>query len=106
MLTVRESHRKRGIGVRLAKMAIQRMKQVGCSAVVLEAEGGNGGALRLYERLGFMREQRMARYYLNGGDAFRLRLDFKEEAEEKEDCPSGPACSDDHSGVDRMTVNG
>ena len=32
------------------------------------------GALRLYERLGFVRDKRLARYYLSGTDAYRLRL--------------------------------
>jgi ribosomal protein S18 acetylase RimI-like enzyme len=34
----------------------------------------NVAALRLYERLGFAREERLVKYYLNGGDAFRLKL--------------------------------
>ncbi len=28
----------------------------------------------LYEKLGFSREEKMGRYYLNGGDAYKLRL--------------------------------
>jgi ribosomal protein S18 acetylase RimI-like enzyme len=31
-------------------------------------------ALRLYEQLGFVRDKRLYRYYLNGVDAFRLKL--------------------------------
>lgn len=42
--------------------------------VVLEAEVVNKGALRLYENLGFVRHKRLGRYYLNGVDAFRLKL--------------------------------
>jgi N-alpha-acetyltransferase 30 len=42
--------------------------------VVLETEVTNLAALRLYEKLGFMREERLMRYYLNGVDAFRLKL--------------------------------
>ena len=34
----------------------------------------NAGALGLYQRLGFIRTDKMAKYYLNGGDAFRLKL--------------------------------
>lgn len=40
----------------------------------METEESNTGALRLYERLGFMRDKRLPRYYLNNGDAFRLKL--------------------------------
>lgn len=45
-----------------------------CHEVVLEAEVTNKGALRLYENLGFMRDKRLQRYYLNGNDAYRLKL--------------------------------
>lgn len=34
----------------------------------------NKGALRLYGNLGFAKDKRLAKYYLNGGDAFRLKL--------------------------------
>lgn len=42
--------------------------------IVLETEVSNAAALRLYGRLGFIREKRLPRYYLNGSDAFRLKL--------------------------------
>lgn len=44
--------------------------------VTLEAEVTNKGALALYGRLGFIRAKRLYRYYLNGVDAFRLKLLF------------------------------
>lgn len=44
--------------------------------VTLEAEVTNKGALALYGRLGFIRAKRLFRYYLNGVDAFRLKLLF------------------------------
>ena len=50
------------------------MAEGGCQEVVLEAEVTNGGALRLYEKLGFLRAKRLRRYYLSGSDAFRLKL--------------------------------
>jgi hypothetical protein len=37
-------------------------------------QASNTGALALYEKLGFMRFEKLTRYYLNGGDAFRMRL--------------------------------
>jgi N-alpha-acetyltransferase 30 len=73
MLTVSDSHRKRGIGSKLAQEGIRRMKEAGCSEIVLETEVSNLGALALYNKLGFVREERLARYYLNNGDAFRLK---------------------------------
>lgn len=44
--------------------------------VVLETEFDNSAALSLYESLGFIREKRLYRFYLNGKDAFRLVLDI------------------------------
>ena len=45
--------------------------------VVLETEITNKPALRLYENLGFVRDKRLFRYYLNGVDALRLKLWFR-----------------------------
>ena len=41
--------------------------------VVLEAEASNTTAIALYESLGFFRDKRLEKYYLIGGDAFRLK---------------------------------
>lgn len=46
----------------------------GCEEVALEAEATNSGALRLYQKLGFIRDKRLLRYYLSGSDAYRLKL--------------------------------
>lgn len=50
------------------------MAKHGCEEVVLETEESNAGAQRLYERLGFVRDKKLPKYYLNGGDAYRLKL--------------------------------
>lgn len=60
--------------MQLSMMAIERMVNLGCEEIMLETEVINTGALVLYEKLGFMKDDRMSKYYLNGGDAFRLRL--------------------------------
>ena len=54
--------------------AIRAMVTDGCDEVVLETEIINKAALRLYENLGFVRDKRLFRYYLNGVDALRLKL--------------------------------
>jgi len=78
MLAVDTSYRRSGIGTTLVKRAVQRMRQRGCSSVTLETEVSNKAAIRLYEeRLGFVREELLVRYYLNWGDAYRLRLWFE-----------------------------
>lgn len=56
------------------RRAVERMRALGCQEVALETEACNAAAIGLYERLGFAREERLLRYYLNGGDAFRLKL--------------------------------
>lgn len=50
------------------------MKEDGVEEIVLETEYDNSAALSLYESLGFIREKRLYRFYLNGKDAFRLVL--------------------------------
>lgn len=74
MLAVNSDYRKRGIGSMLVKKAIYTMIDDDCTEVVLETELSNKAALGLYENLGFARDKRLSRYYLNGGDAFRLKL--------------------------------
>ena len=77
MLAVATDRRGSGIGTALATLAIRRMRDMGCSSVTLETEVTNDAAIRLYEdRLGFVREELLVRYYLNWGDAYRLRLWF------------------------------
>lgn len=43
-------------------MVINALRQSGCEEVVLEAEVTNTGALRLYQRLGFIRDKRLKRH--------------------------------------------
>ena len=80
MLVVEKSHRKRGIASQLVSTAIASMVAKGCQEVVLETEVSNQGALNLYQKLGFVRDKRLCRYYLNGGDAFRLKLFLQDPA--------------------------
>ncbi|KAJ3160671.1 N-alpha-acetyltransferase 30 [Geranomyces michiganensis] len=77
MLVVDKQYRHRGIGSMLAKMAVAAMQAGDADECVLETEETNTGALGMYERLGFVRDKRLSRYYLNGVDAFRLKLRLK-----------------------------
>lgn len=74
MLAVDEKYRKRKIGSNLVLKAIDAMVEDSADEVVLETEITNKPALRLYENLGFVRDKRLFRYYLNGVDALRLKL--------------------------------
>ncbi|OCB89268.1 acyl-CoA N-acyltransferase [Sanghuangporus baumii] len=74
MLSVNKDWRKRGIARTLVQHSIGAMKENGVEEVVLETEFDNAAALSLYESLGFIREKRLYRFYMNGKDAFRLIL--------------------------------
>jgi len=91
MLSVSKNWRKRGIDMEkhlwcdffffpfviastLVKNSLDAMKEDGVEEIVLETEYDNSAALSLYESLGFIREKRLYRFYLNGKDAFRLVL--------------------------------
>jgi len=77
MLAVSKSHRRQGIGKDLVRRVLQRMKDKGCESVTLETEVSNVTAQKLYQNhFGFIREELLVRYYLNCGDAYRLRLWF------------------------------
>ncbi|KAI8854079.1 acyl-CoA N-acyltransferase [Chytridium lagenaria] len=69
MLAVSTQYRKRGIGSRLVKMAVRIMRDQGADEIALETEISNKGAQALHKR--------MSKYYLNGADAFRLKLWLK-----------------------------
>lgn len=76
MLAVRKDYRSKGLGSSLVVMALNAMVKANADECVLETELTNSGALRLYEKLGFVRHKRLQKYYLNGVDAFRLKLWF------------------------------
>ncbi|VDO62409.1 unnamed protein product [Heligmosomoides polygyrus] len=68
MLAVDESYRKLQLGTQQVHRAIEGMQAKRCDEVVLETE--------VSVNPGFIREKRLVRYYLNGGDAFRPKLYF------------------------------
>lgn len=75
MLAVDSKYRGFGLGQSLVRVAVERLRSMGCLSVVLETESSNKAAMKLYEeKMGFVREQFLARYYLNNSDAYRLRL--------------------------------
>ncbi|KAJ9297790.1 hypothetical protein DTO271G3_4011 [Paecilomyces variotii] len=78
MLAVREEYRGKGIATKLVRMAIDAMIERNADEIALETEISNTAAMKLYERLGFLRSKRLHRYYLNGNSAYRLVLYLKE----------------------------
>ncbi|KAF7421015.1 N-alpha-acetyltransferase mak3 [Pleurotus ostreatus] len=88
MLSVSKDWRKRGIASALVTNSVEAMKMDGVDEVVLETEYDNNAALSLYESLGFIREKRLYRFYLNGKDAFRLVLSVPPSSENSSDTQS------------------
>lgn len=76
MLAVTEAYRRRGIGKALVERILRRMRDMGCTSATLETEVTNTTAGKLYQDLGFVRDEFLLRYYLNWNDAYRLRLWF------------------------------
>lgn len=74
MLVVKKEYRKMKIGSKLVRLAVNAMIESKAEEIVLETEVTNKPALKLYENLGFLRDKRLFRYYLNGTDALRLKL--------------------------------
>mmetsp|Transcript_888 Transcript_888/g.2499 ORF Transcript_888/g.2499 Transcript_888/m.2499 type:complete len:98 (-) Transcript_888:208-501(-) len=58
-------------------MCLDGMRNLGADECVMEAEVTNKGALGLYRSVGFVREKRLHKYYLNGSDAYRLKYLLK-----------------------------
>merc|ERR1712151_639649 len=77
MLAVDKELRGRGLGSKLVRLCLDRMRELGADECVLETEVTNKGALALYRSMGFVKEKRLHKYYLNGNDAFRLKFLFK-----------------------------
>ncbi|KAI5476678.1 peptide alpha-N-acetyltransferase [Pseudohyphozyma bogoriensis] len=88
MLSTHPSYRGFGIATHLARLAITAMLyprttpdgelEPRVDEVVLETECDNAAALGFYKKLGFIKEKRLERFYLNGKDAFRLVLKVPE----------------------------
>jgi peptide alpha-N-acetyltransferase len=77
MLAVSSAYRGHGIATTLVRKAIDAMAARNADEVVLETEETNIPAMKLYERLGFLRSKKLHRYYLNGNSAYRLVLHLK-----------------------------
>lgn len=77
MLAVDKGLRGKGIGKSLVRLSLDVMMEMGADECVLETEEDNKAALGLYKSMGFVKEKRLHKYYLNGNDAFRLKFLFK-----------------------------
>ncbi|EXJ84934.1 ribosomal-protein-alanine N-acetyltransferase [Capronia epimyces CBS 606.96] len=78
MLATKDNFRGKGIATTLVSKAIDLMIEKDADEIALETEETNTAAMKLYERLGFLRSKKLHRYYLNGNSAYRLLLYLKE----------------------------
>ena len=78
MLATKSEHRGKGIATTLVSKAIDAMIERDADEIALETEETNLAAMKLYEKLGFLRSKKLHRYYLNGNSAYRLVLYLKE----------------------------
>ncbi len=78
MLATKDKFRGKGIATTLVSKAIDLMIAKEADEIALETEETNTAAMKLYERLGFLRSKKLHRYYLNGNSAYRLLLYLKE----------------------------
>lgn len=85
MLAVSSAYRNHGIATTLVRKAIEKMNERKADEVVLETEVTNTAAMKLYERLGFLRSKKLHRYYLNGNGAYRLVLSLRRRGEREMD---------------------
>lgn len=76
MLAVRKEWRGHKLGQRLVKVTVEMMKKKKASEVVLETPVANERALKLYTDMGFAKTKFLTRFYLDGSDAYRLKLWF------------------------------
>merc|ERR1711874_955745 len=85
--------RGKKIGSTLVRLCLDKMREMGADECVLETEVTNKGALGLYRNMGFVKEKRLHKYYLNGNDAFRLKFLFNlpEGFEQGHGCLGPPA---------------
>ncbi len=75
-IAVAEAHRRQGIGEAVTRALLQYLSNLGAAYATLEVRESNTTALRMYERLGFIRVGRRKRYYEdNGEDAFLMVCD-------------------------------
>ncbi|KAF8250232.1 acyl-CoA N-acyltransferase [Wilcoxina mikolae CBS 423.85] len=100
MLAVKEAYRGNGIATKLVQMAIEAMGNQDADEVALETEITNTAAIKLYERLGFLRSKRLHRYYFNGNSAFRLILYLK--PNHGSACCADDSHDHDHSHADQV----
>lgn len=72
-VAVREKYRGRGIATALMSAALAALQNIyNVEEVQLEVRVSNYKAIRLYEKLGFIKAERIKGYYLDGEDSYLM----------------------------------
>jgi ribosomal protein S18 acetylase RimI-like enzyme len=79
-IAVADAARGRGLGEALVHAVERAARARGSTRVRLEVRQDNGGAIRLYERLGYRRFGAYAGFYEDGADAWRYEKDLASKA--------------------------
>ncbi|KAL0215506.1 hypothetical protein P9112_007690 [Eukaryota sp. TZLM1-RC] len=77
MVATHPDHRGKGYGKQLVEVLLQRFIDDGLCQVCLETEVSNTASIRLYKNLGFVKDMFLPKYYMNGNDAYKMRLVLK-----------------------------
>lgn len=78
-IAVREPYRRRGIATKLVMTAMRNARSESkTSECFLEVRVGNDPAIRLYEKLGFVKAKRNFGYYMDGEDAWVMAVSIEE----------------------------
>lgn len=75
-IDVLQHARRGGLGTRLLTLAETRLREMGCSSVLLETAVDNAVALAFYKRQRYFLLKTVPRYYSTGVDAFVLKKDL------------------------------
>jgi len=75
-VAILDEHRNKGIGKALVEESINGIKLKKCDEFYLEVRSSNNEAIRLYQNLGFVINQRLKAYYRDGEDAYLMAIEF------------------------------
>ena len=75
-VSVMDEYRGRGLGSALIDEAIKGVKIIQCGELYLEVRCSNTAAVKLYEKIDFVIQQRLKTYYRDGEDAYLMAINF------------------------------
>ena len=75
-VSVMEEFRHKGFGRALVDEALKGVKVRQCSELYLEVRCSNTEAVKLYEKIDFVIQQRLRSYYRDGEDAYLMAINF------------------------------